>query len=205
MSPAVRLARATPDWLVRVPTWLVIVVLVALLVLAPSGVVWWGYDRATHQPARALAPSDPQALIIETLGVRNVGILPMRMDGDVLNPPDNPQQVGWWNRSADVGAVEGTTLLTSHKVENGNGAFEHLVELRQGDTVTVTGAAGSYDYRVTAVEVLDREQLAQRAEVLFSQAGPHQLVMVTCEDWNGDDFESNSVVIANPVADASAA
>lgn len=182
------------------PSWFLLFVLVLVVVLAPSAVVWRGYERATTMPELAIGPSNPELLTIETLGVRNAEILPMALQGPVLNPPDNPAQVGWWNKSADLGAPEGSTLLTSHKVEHGNGVFEHLIELRQGDTVVVSGAEGSYEYVVSSMQVLTTDELAERADVLFSQTGPHQLVMVTCEDWDGDDFQSNSVVIANPVA-----
>jgi hypothetical protein len=33
---------------------------------------------------------------------------------------------------------------------------------------------------------------------LFSQSGPGRLVLVTCEDWNGEVYLRNRVVVATP-------
>lgn len=188
---------------VRLPTWLLLLVTLLVLVGGPSGVVWAGYLSATAVPDQAppAASTDPLELTIDSLGIKNAGILPMAMQDGVLNPPDNPRMVGWWNESADVGQESGTTLLTSHKVTNGSGVFEHLVDVAPGAEIVVTGATGSFVYRVEEVRVLHKDQLAAEAAQLFAQDGPHRLVLVTCEDWDGTGFESNSVVVAVPKAD----
>lgn len=184
-----------------VPTWVLLAASVVGLVAAPSGVVWLAYFRHRTPPVPAVAPFDPTALTVDSLGLHNVGVLPMALDRGALNPPDNPRLVGWWNRSADAGAEVGTTLLTAHKVHNsGSAVFEHLVELRPGATVVLGGAAGSRTYVVQDVRVLTKDQLAAASAQLFAQDGPHRLVLVTCEDWDGTGFTANSVVTAVPVA-----
>lgn len=195
--------RPRPRGLRRLPTWLLVLAALLVLVGAPSGIVWAGYFSATTapEPAPAAASTDPLALTIDSLGIRNAGILPMAMRDGVLNPPDNPRMVGWWNESADVGQETGTTLLTSHKVTNGKGVFEHLVDVAPGADIVVTGATGSFVYQVQEVRVLHKDELAAEADRLFAQDGPHRLVLVTCEDWDGRTFESNSVVVATPKAD----
>lgn len=174
-------------------------VILAAVVLAPSAVVWRSWLRATAAPMAGAEPSDPERITVGSLGIRDAEILPMALDDGVLHPPDNPRQVGWWNRSADAGADRGVVLLTAHKVSGGNGVFEHLVDIRPGAEVELAGAAGSYLYRVDSVRVITKERLAVESSELFSQSGPHRLVLVTCEDWDGRTFESNSVVVASPV------
>lgn len=40
--------------------------------------------------------------------------------------------------------------------------------------------------------------LAEHAAEIFDQIGPGRVALVTCEDWNGDVYLSNVVVIATP-------
>lgn len=187
----------------RLPDWVLLLVLTLVLVGGPSGIVWALYFGATSDPAPA-APAtaaDPLELTIESLGIRNVEILPLALQAGVLRAPDNPRLVGWWNASADVGADAGTTLLTSHKVADGSGVFERLVDVAPGAQIVVSADTGSYRYVVTEVRVLHKDQLAVEAPELFDQQGPHRLVLVTCEDWDGTGFASNSVVVATPTPD----
>lgn len=195
--------RRRPGRWQRLPTWLLVLVVLLVLVGAPSGIVWAGYLSATTvpDPAPPAASTDPLELTIDSLGIKGAGILPMAMRDGVLDPPDNPRMVGWWNESADVGQESGTTLLTSHKVTNGTGVFEHLVDIAPGADIVVTGATGAFVYQVQEVRVLHKDQLAAEAAQLFAQDGPHRLVLVTCEDWDGASFESNSVVVATPRVD----
>ncbi|QGF22809.1 class F sortase [Raineyella fluvialis] len=180
------------------PTWLILAVTLVALVGGPSGVVWAAYLGTRTPPVPAVQASDPTTLTIDSLGLRGVGVLPMALKHGALNPPDNPRLVGWWNQSADAGAATGTTLLTAHKVHSGSAVFEHLVELKPGATVVVGGASGSYAYVVQDVRVLTKDRMAAEAGRLFSQDGPHRLLLVTCEDWDGKEFASNSVVTAVP-------
>lgn len=190
----------------RLPTWLVALGAVVVLVGGPSGIVWAAYFAATEvpPPAPAAVAADPLELDIASLGLRDVGILPMAMADGVLHPPDNPRLVGWWSGSADAGAETGTTLLTSHKVTNGSGVFEHLVDVEPGAEIVVEGDGGSHRYVVAEIRVLHKDELAVEAPGLFAQDGPHRLVLVTCEDWDGTDFQSNSVVVATPQPDPAA-
>lgn len=187
----------------RVPTWLFIAAWMLVIVGAPSTIAWTGYFAATAEPVLAApaASSDPLELDIPSLGLQDVGILPMAPADGVLDPPDNPRLVGWWNASADAGAETGATLLTSHKVASGSGVFEHLVDIEPGAEIVVKVDTGSFSYVIQEVRILHKDQLAAEASRLFAQDGPHRLVLVTCEDWDGNDFQSNSVVVATPRPD----
>ena len=66
--------------------------------------------------------------------------------------------------------------------------------------VVVEATGGRVTYDVTSVRVLSREQLARENESIFRSAGPHRLVLITCEDWDGVAYRSNVVVEATPRA-----
>lgn len=185
----------------KLPTWLLMVVATLVFVGVPSGITWAGYFNAIAVPAPAppTQASNPLALTIDSLGIQDAEILPMALADGTLSPPDNPRMVGWWNGSADAGAEIGTTLLTSHKVAGGDGLFEHLVDVEPGASIVVRGETGSFSYVVQEVRVLHKDELAAESAALFALDGPHRLVLVTCEDWTGTEFNSNSVVVATPV------
>ena len=198
------------------------VALLGLLLVAGSG-LWWvtqeepaqsqtpaassGDDSSTvvagrrvpeATPARRL-PGDPLRIEIPDLDV-DARVLPILAPDGVLTPPSDPQQLGWWADGARPGEVRGSALVTGHTVSTGGGALDDLEDLDEGDEITVFSARKKSDYDVDSVETLGKGDLAERAELLFSQAVPGRLVVVTCEDWNGSVYLSNVVVTATPAA-----
>ena len=152
--------------------------------------------EATPAPAR---PGDPLRLQIPSLDV-DAAVLPILAPGGVLTPPSDPQEIGWWADGARPGAGRGSALVTGHTVSTGGGALDDLEELEDGDAIRVRSRQERTTYTVEDVEVLSKGDLADRAELLFSQSVPGRLVVVTCEDWNGSVYLSNVVVTATPTA-----
>lgn len=139
-------------------------------------------------------PGTPVRLEIPALGIE-APIVPIGLqDAAILVPPEDPSVLGWWRSGAAPGARTGTALLTGHTVHSGGGALDDLEQLESGDHIVVWSSAAHLDFRVQRVSVLSKEQLANEAEQLFSQSVPGRLVLVTCEDWNGTEYESNVVV-----------
>ena len=58
---------------------------------------------------------------------------------------------------------------------------------------------GRVVYAVDKVRIYSKGAVAEHAERLFSQGVPGRLVLITCEDWNGEAYLSNVVVTATPV------
>ena len=54
-------------------------------------------------------------------------------------------------------------------------------------------------YRVQSIDVLSKEEVARNAEKIFAQTGAGRLVVITCDDWDGNAWRSNIVTIAAPV------
>jgi len=141
------------------------------------------------------APSDPELLIVPEIALR-APIVPIEIRSDgVLDPPSDVHEVGWWKRSAKPGSPSGQTLVTGHTVHTGGGALEHLDRFRPGQRIRV----GGHVYTVRSNRTLDKDLVAQRAGRLFRQSGPARLVMVTCTDWDGTEFDANQVLVATPV------
>ena len=159
-----------------------------------------GKGRRTEQSAAE--PGSPRRLVIPTLGVSSA-VVPITAPGGTLTPPDDAQQVGWWSAGAEPGAEQGSALVTGHTLSRGGGALQDLETLEQGDRMSIETVDGSIDYRVSDVRVFSKGTVAQEADELFSQSSPGRLVVITCEDFDGEVYLSNVVVTALPVDDAS--
>lgn len=151
----------------------------------------------TEEPAPQPHPATgfPNRLVVPKLGIDAPVIRAFVTDG-TLWPPDDPQALGWWAAGAKPGAVQGGALITGHSVSTGGGAFDDLETLRKGDRVRVRTGRGVIGYTVTGVTIYKKGALAKDAQRVFSQTGPGRLVLITCEDWNGEYWESNAIVFA---------
>ncbi|ONI76817.1 sortase [Kribbella sp. ALI-6-A] len=127
-------------------------------------------------------------------------VVPIAANGGELTPPSNPSTVGWWSQGAQPGAARGSAVITGHTVHDGGGAFDDLEKVRTGSVVTVTTARGVLRYQVTSVTTYRKRTLAAAAGKLFDQGVAGRLVLVTCEDWNGEVYLSNVVVVARRIA-----
>jgi len=146
------------------------------------------------------APATPVRLVVPSLKIR-APILPIEVnDQQILDPPRNPRDVGWWQRSARPGAQKGQTVLTGHTVHTGGGVMDRLHKLHRGKLVKVVTPKGTMQYRTTRVVTWTKDQLAERAVAIFAQkrANP-RLVLITCSGWTGSDYTSNVVVFAKPL------
>lgn len=176
-----------------------------LLVLA-VGLVGFGAALPSDEVAapggfRPLsAPAKPTRLVVPALDVR-APITPIEVSpSGVLDPPADVDVVGWWQRSMRPGATRGQTVLTGHTVHDGGGVMDRLGDLRPGQVVRVVTPRGAMVYRTTRVVTLSKAELAEQSRSLFGQDRARtRLVLITCTDWNGSDFESNIVAFARPL------
>lgn len=160
------------------------------VVTTPAGPVLDGRPapRVTGMPTRVVIP----ALDVDA------PVLPITAPGGVLIPPSDPQELGWWADGAKPGARRGSALVTGHTVHTGGGALDDLEVLGHGDLVKISTSNGWITYAVRTTKVYDKGSLAHHATRLFSQTVPGRLVLITCEDWDGERYLSNVVVTAVP-------
>jgi hypothetical protein len=155
-------------------------------------------------PRRHPAAGPPDRVRIPRLGV-DVPVVGIDVLDGILTPPSDPQVLGWWADGAVPGALRGGALVTGHTVSVGGGALDDLEKVGLDAPVEVRTSEGLIRYRVTKVDIYRKASLARHAERVFSQTGPGRLVLVTCEDWDGEKYLSNVVVYADPVRSAGAA
>ncbi|WP_432948066.1 class F sortase [Kribbella sp. CA-253562] len=153
-------------------------------------------QRPKVVPAR---PGRPSRISVDQLGI-TAPVVPISADGGELTPPSNPSTVGWWSQGAQPGAERGSAVITGHTVHDGGGAFDDLEQVLPGSVVTVTTSRGALRYQVTSVTTYRKRTLAAAAGKLFDQGVAGRLVLVTCEDWNGEVYLSNVVVVARRIA-----
>jgi LPXTG-site transpeptidase (sortase) family protein len=187
------------SWIARFTTLLLVVCALTmgygLFLPSPSGTA-----RAESGYRAMGAPAAPIRLVVPSLKIK-APVLPIEVNAQqVLDPPRNPRDVGWWQRSARPGAKKGQTVLTGHTVHTGGGVMDELGSLRRGRVVKVVTRKGTMEYRTTRVVTWTKEELAQRAVDIFAQdRGGNRLVLITCDDWNGASYDSNIVVFARPL------
>ncbi|MFL6158325.1 MAG: sortase domain-bontaining protein, partial [Marmoricola sp.] len=150
---------------------------------------------------RALASAgDPLEVQVPRLKVDSQ-VVPISGQTGELLPPDDPQVLGWWQEGRGVGAESGSAVVTGHTVHTGGGAFDHLGQLVAGDRIRVRTKTGWIGYVVQRSRVYSTATLARDAASIFALQGPGRLVLITCSDFNGQIYLSNSVVYAVPVLD----
>lgn len=150
--------------------------------------------KPVHAPRE---PGAPERVRIPSLRV-DAPVLPVRAPDRTLVPPSDPERLGWWADGAKPGAARGSALVTGHTVHTGGGALDHLEDVEPGDLVVVRTARGTIRYDVRQVKVFSKGRIADHATTLFSQSVPGRLVLITCEDWDGERYLSNVVVTATP-------
>lgn len=165
-------------------------VLAVAMVLA--GLLWPTGSAAVEVP-----PGAPQRLELPGLNTK-AKVVPIRLKGEVLDPPRNPREIGWWVGSAKPGSPQGQTVVTGHTVHTGGGSLNKLDHIEEGQEVDIVTKDGTFQHQVDSVEVLSRKELAKQAQRLFGQDhGDGRLVIITCTDWNGSSYDSNVVVLAH--------
>jgi LPXTG-site transpeptidase (sortase) family protein len=175
-----------------------LVVLCAVMVgaglLLPAG----SANTAGYHPMSS--PAKPVRLVIPALKIR-AQILPIEVgDDQVLDPPSDPRDVGWWKRSARPGATHGQTVLTGHTVHTGGGVMDKLGKLRKGQIVKVVTRKGPMVYRTSKVVTWSKAELAKKSVQLFGQKrDDERLVLITCSGWTGSEYTSNVVAFAEPL------
>ena len=144
-------------------------------------------------------PTEPQHIEAPAIGL-SAAIVPIEVDAGVLDPPSDPNLVGWWDRSAEPGALKGQSVITGHTVHTGGGAMDDVGLLERNDIVRVVTRNATVRYRVEGVADLSKADVATYAQNLFGQdRGEGRLILITCDDWNGSFYESNVIALAVPV------
>lgn len=140
---------------------------------------------------------NPQVLEVPRLDIR-APVLPIEVEGGVLEPPSDASVVGWDVGTPRAGSAYGGTVITGHTVHTGGGALNELDDLRDGDQIYITTSRGRIEYLVHDVAAVTKQQMVSRLGDLYDGDRLGRLVLITCTNWNGVEYLANTVVIAEP-------
>ena len=91
-------------------------------------------------------------------------------------------------------------------MHTGGGQFDHIGDLQKGAIVTITSSAATVTYRVDRVQRISKAEVDKDAIKLFGQTNPHNVLeLITCSDWTGRVYLTNTFVWATPISVTSAA
>jgi LPXTG-site transpeptidase (sortase) family protein len=159
--------------------------LLALPTVAPR-------PTATAKPTITPAPSPvtapPVRLLIPAIGVDAPVTVKGLRSGAVMDVPDGPEDVAWYNFTARPG-MGGNAVISGHLDYHDYGAavFWRLKELREGDIVEVRLADGSVlRYRVSLKLSYDA-RMAPVSEIV-GPTSKEVVTLITC----GGTFDSGS-------------
>lgn len=141
-------------------------------------------------PVRLRVPSIGVDAAVEQVGLNAKG---------AMGAPQKFNDVAWYQPGAQPGAP-GSAVFAGH-VNNAltlPGVFEHLAQVKVGDQILVTDAAGrTLTFVATQTQTYPVDQAPLND--IFATSGPAQLVLISCEgDWIPDQHQFNErlVVVA---------
>lgn len=155
-------------------------------------------------PRPTVALSAPQRIEVATIGldapVEEYTDAMVEAANGWVDPPRR-DTVAWWSGGGTPGDPADNTVYLYGHVSQREAVFNHIAELRSGDTIALTTATGTLRYEV--VELLPpmlKEHLPTTPEI--TQATPGRLVLVGCHrdpDQGSRPTTRNTVVIAQQV------
>ncbi|MCP2165710.1 class F sortase [Goodfellowiella coeruleoviolacea] len=153
-----------------------------------------------HQPAQQQGGQRPGTIRLPQGGTAKLVRQEVGADG-TLPVPDGVGKATWWGVGLD--AKKGATVFAGHVNWKGvTGPFAELWDAEAGTPVSVIDEQGhEYQFVVSEIITLHKDELPSRAVELFGPRGPHRVVLVTCGGrWVGGQlgYDENRVVIATP-------
>lgn len=151
-----------------------------------------------------LRGSGSAELRIPRVGIR-AGVSAVGLDSGTMAIPDDTGRLGWLSGTAAAGDVMGSSVVSGHVSDRSDrpGALWRLRDVRRGDTVRWTDAAGdTHRFVVRTVQRFARS--AGLPARLFRTTGRHVLHLVTCTNrqatGSGFHYVDNLVVTADKVS-----
>lgn len=109
--------------------------------------------------------------------------------------PDNKNRTGWWKYGVKVGAQQGNAVIDGHNYHDGTGVFSDLPAVQVGDEAIVTTESGTrLKYVATRKLTVPQGLFGQIKDEVYAVEGLHQLVLVTCDGWDGSTHEDTTIV-----------
>lgn len=148
-------------------------------------------QRSTFVPEEITLPSGDDVKVTPAVTIKGA-----------LEVPAAADTAGWWDGSSRAGEPFGSMVIAGHvdTAATGLAPFSQLLRSRVGDVISVAGSGQRLNYRVMAVDIVDKDVLSTSSTTL-SQRGDHRLSLITCTgSWDRATrrYDSNLVVTAMP-------
>ena len=133
----------------------------------------------SSSPATARSVGNPTRLRIPSIGV-DAAVQPLYVDAaNVLPPPSNNVDAGWWVDGPEPGEV-GSAIIDGHvDSKKGPAVFFRLRELQAGARIMVDVDDGTRQtFRVTSVQIYPKTDFPTKA--VYTSTGAPALRLVTC-------------------------
>lgn len=190
---------------------LVAVVVAAVAVVA---LLWPHNDpkppTAAPSPSATTASPTPSVGPVRDIGVPDRLVVPsIAVDAPVIQvgtADDQSQEVpssltdtGWWRDGQQPGQA-GHAVIVGHTASKDEGVFDRLGELAEGDEIEVMSGDERVTFRVTGTQDVPVAEFGKVAPEVYRSEGEPGVVLMTCGDWNGVEFESTVIVTAEAVS-----
>jgi len=109
--------------------------------------------------------------------------------------PSDPTVTGWWRDGSRPGE-SGNTVIVGHTKSRGAGVFDALGKLREGDSIALDTGGPRLTYAVTETSTIPVDQFGTVADSIYRRSGRSGLVLLTCGDFDGREFDSTVIVHA---------
>jgi LPXTG-site transpeptidase (sortase) family protein len=148
-------------------------------------------------PSRIIIPSVEIDALIISVGLTSTG----QMDA-----PNSLTDVGWYNRSSEVGEGTYSILLDGHYGRPGRpGVFFNLKDIKLGDDIELFGQmSDGVVYKVVEIENLPQEDVDMRKALMPYSDGAESITLITCfgdYDYSNADYSHRVVVYAQKMAE----
>ena len=117
-------------------------------------------------------------------------------DDGAQEVPKSLDETAWWRHGSKPGEA-GNTVIVGHTSSRSHGVFDDLGDLRRGDRIVIRAKTGRAAYTVTETDEVAVEDFDTVADDIYRKTGPSGLVLMTCGDWDGRDYDTTVIVRAD--------
>jgi LPXTG-site transpeptidase (sortase) family protein len=152
-------------------------------------------SKASPQPKHAVEPAVPVRLVIPVINV-DAPVLAggTRADGS-QEVPESFTATSWW-KDGQLPGQSGNAVFTGHTYSKGDGVFDRLPELKEGNRIVVRTKKREQTYVVSSVGSVPLDQYSSVSTKIYRDSGRSGIVLQTCGDFDGMKYNATTVVYA---------
>jgi sortase (surface protein transpeptidase) len=165
---------------------------------APLGSV--DFDLSGNPTGAPSTADVPAEIDIASIGVHAAVVALGRNPDGTVEVPSRFDVVGWFEGGPRPGDIGPAVMLGHVDSYNGPAVFSRLAQLSPGQSIAVSGASGSRQFRVDRVASYDKDRFP--TDLVYGPVPERALRLVTCGgvfDSAKHSYRSNVVIFASEV------